>query len=203
MSEHKNIHHLDSKPEKPGSEETKKETKLLAAPKVEVKQPKQVEKLVGIFDEISQKISFIEREISTQTFLIAHGLILFLGLAFLFGFYLVVNDFKLFAKSPSEIVNYQTITKKPTSFNLEINNPEDNFLTFENTILVSGRTLGKAKIIISTNSQDFLAESNSMGDFSKVINLDPGLNEITVNAFDVEGNQRQDSLNVYFSEEAL
>lgn len=128
----------------------------------------------------------------------ALGAVLILTLAFLF----FLNRFL----NPQDQANFfgnGPITSKPISFDLEINNPDDEIVSFDKTILVSGKTASQAVVLISTPSRDTEVDANLLGDFSKEITLDPGLNILYISSFDVQGNSKQIKRTVYYSEEKL
>lgn len=95
-----------------------------------------------------------------------------------------------------------TVTELPTNLTLSLNSPEDDSLVFEKSLLISGKTAPNAVILIS-GSSDFEFEASNSGDFSQNINLSPGLNRLSISAFDKNGTQQTIDKQVYFSEEAL
>lgn len=149
-----------------------------------------------------EKISIFEKTISTQTFVLSNFLLLIIGLLLIFGLYYYVHNGQIFPVNNS-LLNYLPATKKPTSLVLELKSPDDNLLTFNGAITISGSTLPNTNLIISTNNQDFNLESDNKGQFSKIIDLDLGLNEIMVNAFDKEGNIKSEERIIFYSEEKL
>lgn len=180
-----------------------KEMKLLAAPKETKFETPKSEKLDLFFDKFSEKVSFIEKQVSKQTFYLTHLALLVFGLVFCLGMAYVLNDNSFWPKVSNNISSFQTITKAPTSFNLDVNSPEDNFLSFKNTVLISGKTSPTATVVISTNSQDVVTEASNFGNFSQAVNLDPGQNDIAINSFDSQGNTKSKTLSVFYSEETL
>jgi hypothetical protein len=95
------------------------------------------------------------------------------------------------------------VTSKPVSFELQINSPDDETISFDRTILISGKTTPQAVVIISTPSQDQIADANLLGGFSKEISLDPGLNVLYISSFDLQGNSKQIKKTIYYSAEKL
>ncbi|MBI2021651.1 hypothetical protein HYS93_02065 [Candidatus Daviesbacteria bacterium] len=102
-----------------------------------------------------------------------------------------------------DIRKYIPVTKEPLSFNLEINSPDDELVVFDNTILVSGQTAPKALVIISTDKEDISLQVSKKGEFSKVIDLNPGLNKILISSIDSSGKSKSESKTIYYSEEKL
>lgn len=144
-----------------------------------------------------------ETELSFGTFLVSHTFILLAALGVLGWVYYMLYDINLPLGPKSTLETYKPVTSAPISFNLDLNNPEDNSLVFDKTIVVSGETSPNSTVIISVNDTDTAVESNSKGDFSKVLVLISGLNRISVDAFDNQGNTKQVQRLVYFSEEKL
>ncbi|MBI2022569.1 hypothetical protein HYS97_01830 [Candidatus Daviesbacteria bacterium] len=145
--------------------------------------------------------SFIEKEISTQTFIISHTMLFIISLVFLGGLYFILNqDFR-----DSVIKNYQPVTRRPTSINLSLKNPEDEILTHDKNLVITGSTIPMAALIISNLSDDknFGFEADKNGDFTQIIELSPLLNELSVTAFDNDGSSKTETRTVFFSEEEL
>ncbi len=179
----------------------KKETLLLAPPK-KTPQPK---------DETSEKVlakeepssSIWTREISVKTFIVSHLIILIAGLVFLGGLYYILNEGNLPFFNSHNLNNYTPVTSEPISFNLEVTNPEDDLLTFDKNIVISGKTAPEATVIISGNNFDTGSPASQKGDFSEVVTLTTGPNIIKITAFDESGNSKTVLKNVYYSEEKI
>lgn len=139
-----------------------------------------------------------KKVLSKKVSILSLFLILIAGLAFIFYLNNLVN--------PSTAQNWQLnlpVTSNPVTFDLEINNPDDQTISFDKTILVSGQTAPGAVVLISTLSNDTEVDANQAGDFSKEITLDPGLNELYISSFDVEGHSKQVKRTIYYSMEQL
>lgn len=141
----------------------------------------------------------LNKKLSTRTFVLSHITILIAGLGFLAGLYFFLNS----DNKVAEWVRSGPLTSRPTSFSLDLTSPDDNILVFEKNVTISGKTTPKASVIISVNDHDLGFEANILGDFSKVISLEPGLNEISINAFDNLGNSKNVQRTIYYSEEKL
>ena len=148
------------------------------------------------------------REISFKLFLISQFLILILCLLLLGGLYYFLN--KDFAPPTQDLPAgrqdlkfYSPISSRVVSLTLEINQPDDNLLTFEPDLLISGNTLPNLKILITTNSQDLMIESKKDGTFSTVLELTEGVNYIEAHVFDNKGEERVDQRTVYYSKEKI
>lgn len=146
---------------------------------------------------------FWETELSLKTFVVSHFIILLAALIVLGWLYYILYDIKVPFASKSISEDYKPVTSAPSSFNLELNNPEDNSLVFDKSIVMSGKTSPLSTVVISVNDVDTALESNTQGDFSKLLVLTPGLNRLAVDAFDSQGNTKQIQRMVYFSEEKL
>lgn len=137
--------------------------------------------------------------LSPKQFMLSALFILLSGLLFSGGMYYFLNPEK-FVKTISE---YAPVTREPSSFSLDVNTPEDNTLTYERNILISGKSAPKATVIITRLESTVGFEADGKGAFSKVIQLEKGPNPITVTAFDSSGNIKTLNRNIYFTEEKL
>lgn len=140
-----------------------------------------------------------DRELSFKTFLISHLGILILGLIFLGSLYYILY----FDRSPLNLKNYDPVTREPISFDLEISNPEDNSLVFDPNIIISGKTDPKSTVLISNNQKDTGVEADQDGSFTKVITLTPGVNYLSISAFERKGSIKTKKLTVFYSEVSL
>lgn len=137
--------------------------------------------------------------LSTKAFIISHTIILLSALLFFGGLYYILYQDK-FTATP---LNYIPVTKKPVSLFLEVGTPEDEILVYEDNVLVTGRTGPDSPVIISTQTQDTGFQSGRDGQFSKIIELSEGPNDIKITAFDDEGNLKTVIKQVFYSEEEL
>lgn len=177
--------------EKDQKKTASRDQKLLPAPKkiANTKQPAVDEKQNRLFEPISNKNFIISQIIILSTGLILAGLM-----------YLVLQ--RPFAGNP-DIGKYIPVTKEPISFNLEVVEPENNTVVFDDKILVNGTTSPNATIMISTEDSDQGLNANKEGLFSKTIDLNPGLNTIVINTFNDSGENKSEIRSVYYSEEKL
>ncbi len=147
--------------------------------------------------------SIFDITISTKTFVISHLLIFILSAGFLIGVHFYLDsDFPKF--NPK---TYIPVTKPPTSFSLNINNPEDELLSSDKTLTISGSTAPKATIILVnsglTNKTTTGFQANTKGEFTKIINLFDGVNILTISAFDIKGNIKTETRTIYYEKEVL
>ena len=117
----------------------------------------------------------LTRKLSSKAFYLSQSLILIFGLIFLSGLYYILN-------SPQNNSSYTTrgpVTILPKSLRIDLDLPEENLLTFQPSVIVSGNTLPFTQVLITTDSQDLVIESKKDGSFSTVIKLDKGVNNLT------------------------
>lgn len=140
------------------------------------------------------------KKLSTKQFIISQLLILTLGLVVLGVLYYILNiqyqvNDKPFLGGP--------VTTLPKSLRLDLDEPADNSLVFQSSILVSGKTGASKDVLISTETQDQVIQSKSDGNFSSEINLDQGENVVVVVVFDTNGESRLVERTVFYSKEKL
>lgn len=139
-------------------------------------------------------------KLTTKQFVISQLLILIVSLGFLFGLYYIVNiqyqtPYKPFLAGP--------VTTPPKTLRLDLDHPDEDSLTFQNAILVSGRTNPQKEVLIFTDSQNLVVQSKKDGSFSVSLDLDEGENRITAVVFDSTGDLRSSDRTVYYSKEKI
>lgn len=142
----------------------------------------------------------LTRRISSKLFITSHILILILGLIFIFALYYILNiqyqkENKPFLQGP--------VTSIPKSLRLDLDQPADNTLTFQNSVVISGQTLAAKDVLVFSDSKDLIIKSKQDGSFSTVLNLQEGVNFITVAVFDTNGESKSEQRTVYFSKEKI
>lgn len=142
----------------------------------------------------------MNKVLSLKTFFFSSFTILLLGLVFLGGFYFIVNGDQI---NKPILKGYLPVTTKPTSFILEITNPDDELLVFDKSQVISGKTSPRATVIISSGESNMGLQADIKGEFSKVFVLSKGLNEISIAAFNSSGNSKVVSRTIYYSEEKI
>lgn len=95
------------------------------------------------------------------------------------------------------------VTSAPKSLRLDLDQPDDDLLTFSKTIIVSGQTGPNMDILISSQFRDLIVKSSTEGKFSTIFDLEEGVNEISVVVFDATGDTRTAESTVYYSEEKI
>lgn len=106
-------------------------------------------------------------------------------------------------QKPKELFLYGPVTTAPKSLRLDLDQPDEDTLSFSSSIIVSGTTGPKKDVLISTDTNDFVILSKSDGSFSTVLNLDEDINRITVVVFDTTGDSRIAKRTVYYSKEKI
>ena len=106
-------------------------------------------------------------------------------------------------QKPKDLLSNGPVTTLPKSLRLDLDQPDQDTLSFSSSIIVSGTTGPKKDVLISTDTKDFVIQSKVDGSFSTVLNLDEGINRITVAVFDTTGDSRVAERTVYFSKEKI
>jgi hypothetical protein len=188
--------------------EAKEPQKLLTAPNKE--QSKEVlnpqietfDKKVPIVEKPTTKIFDDETPdsyLSSKVVYLVLGIVFILGLIFIGTYkYLLIKDENNLNQSMMT-----PVTKAPLSFTLDVNNPDDESLLFDNNLTVNGKTSPKSNVVVFTDETNQLLEADGNGSFSANLTLKKGLNNINVTAFDKDGNQKIVTRIVYYSEEKL
>ncbi|MBI4035948.1 hypothetical protein HY383_03280 [Candidatus Daviesbacteria bacterium] len=139
-------------------------------------------------------------KLSTKSFIFSHLLILVLGLIFLGSLYYVLN---VAYQPPKNDFLKGPVTSPPKTLRLDLDQPEQDSLSYSSSIIISGKTSPKKEVLVSTDNNDFVIESKIDGSFSTILNLEEGVNNITAVVFDALGDSRSASRTVYYSKEKL
>ena len=126
-----------------------------------------------------------------------------LGLVITFGIWTANKSLKEGA-TQQEIAEEKEseITPTPTQqekLPLTITSPENNALVNQEKLEIVGKTSPKAVVAISYEEGEKIMEADENGNFSVEITLVGGGNEISISAFDTEGNEVNKSLNLVYS----
>lgn len=140
----------------------------------------------------------LTRKLSTKQFIWSQIIILFLGLLFLGWLFYI--DFQY--QKPREYSLNGPVTKEPSSLILELNTPDDNLLSFDSSLLISGKTQGN-EVLITSADLDLATKSRPDGSFSATFTLTEGLNEIKIITFGKKGEQKEIDRTIYYSKEKL
>lgn len=98
---------------------------------------------------------------------------------------------------------YSPLASELNSYSLDISSPENNTVVFNKSITVQGNTLPQSAVIIADRGDHWGTQSDTVGNFTLTISLTPGLNTITIDTFDSNGEDKQETRTIYYSEENL
>lgn len=145
-------------------------------------------------------LSFRNRKLSTKSFILSHVVILIVCLMFLGGLYYILN---VQYQKPKNIFLNGPVTSAPRSLRLDLDQPDQDTLSYSETIIVSGKTEPGNVVLISTETFDSTIKAKPNGSFSTMLSLDEGVNRITAVVFDETGDSRSAERSVYYSKEKL
>src|SRR3972149_10422382 len=91
----------------------------------------------------------LNQKLSAKQFIISHFLILFAGLVFLGGLYYILN---IQYQKPQRPFLNGPVTSLPKSLRLDLDQPDDNSLTFKSSIVVSGKAASLVDVLISKDT---------------------------------------------------
>lgn len=140
------------------------------------------------------------KKLSGKQFILSHIIILIAGLTMITGLYYILN---IRYEQPKNLFLKGPVTTSPKTFRLDLDQPDDDSLTFQSSTVVSGKTAPGVFILISTDAGDLVIKSKPDGGFSTVLDLDEGVNKITAVVFDSSGDFRSAGRTVYFSKEKI
>ena len=84
---------------------------------------------------------------------------------------------------------------------LTIAQPSQDDVVTEDTITFSGITAPNSWVVITTDEDDYIFQSDPSGGFENEIQLSGGINQITTTVFDEGGNSINEILRVVYSSE--
>ncbi len=142
----------------------------------------------------------LQKKLPTKHIYLSLITVFLISLIFLSGLYYMVN---IQYQKPKELFLNGPVTTAPKSLRLDLDQPDNDVLSFSGSIIVSGTTGPAKDVLISTDTNDFVIQSKSDGSFSTVLNLDEGINRITVATFDSTGDSRVAQRTVYYSKEKI
>lgn len=137
--------------------------------------------------------------LSSKTVTISFLIIASVWISLVFTYRYFVNQ--EINKSP--LLSSLPLTTKPVSLILNVSNPQNNILVYTADLLVQGKTITDATVILSLNSEDKVVPVNSKGEFSETIKLEEGLNILKIAAFDALGNTKNESRTIYYATEKI
>lgn len=123
-----------------------------------------------------------------------------LGLAIAFGIWRANQAF-----APKEKIATEMEAPAPqeeiTEGQLVIAQPQTGALVSQDKITVKGSSQPGSTIVILTNSGEVITTAGLSGNFEQEVELSGGANQITVIAYDKDGNQSQKTVTVVYSTE--
>lgn len=142
----------------------------------------------------------LTHKLSTKQFIWSQIIILILGLLFTGGLFYITD---LQYQKPKQYSKSGPVTKEPSSLILELNTPDDNLLSFDSSLLISGKTQKNTEVLITSADLDLVTKSKSDGSFSVTFPLTEGLNEIKIITFGKKGEQKEIDRTIYYSKEKI
>jgi hypothetical protein len=125
-----------------------------------------------------------------------------LGLLITFGIWTANKALKTQSEAPTEETKTETVvepTPTPTGFTLTILSPEDDALIDTSKTELKGSSVAQAVIVIVAEKEEKIIEADENGSFATEVSLIRGINEITITAFNQEGEKTSQTLNVVYS----
>ena len=124
-----------------------------------------------------------------------------LGLLITFGVWTANRAIKKAAPQKEAPVETKTPTPTPPKpeLSLMVLSPEENSISDQEEIEVSGKTGPGATIVILYQEGEKILEADEEGNFKTTITLLGGSNEIEISAYDTEGNETSKTLTVVYS----
>ncbi len=115
-----------------------------------------------------------------------------LGLMITFGIYQNSENNKTGQNSNTDqLINNPTSTESATIQDpqLVINSPEEELLSKEEDLIVSGSANPNNFVVILVNNVESISNTDESGNFSVKVKLNPGGNLIEINSVDEDGKQ--------------
>lgn len=123
-----------------------------------------------------------------------------LGLVITFGIWKANKALR--REAPEEIPVVEEVVPEPTptpAFTLEIISPEDEGISAEDKITITGKTGPGSVVAVAYEKGEEIVEADSAGNFEVEVDLVSGINEIEITAFSLEGDEASASLNIVYS----
>ncbi|MBI3384714.1 hypothetical protein HY030_00800 [Candidatus Gottesmanbacteria bacterium] len=141
-------------------------------------------------------------EKTTMETVIALVLGVILGVLAASSFWFLKNHKFTLSLPTNKVINIKTTTTptplKEKLFSLEISSPSDLSIVNTATPNLSGKSSPNTLIIISLTNGDEVLRTDAEGNFQKLINLNEGLNYISVTAISAIGQTEQVNLAVVY-----
>lgn len=144
---------------------------------------------------MAQPASFSMRKEVLIAIIIGFGL----GLVITFGIWTANQALKKPTAEKAPLTQEKTTPASTTELSLSLSSPENNSISSEETIEVSGKTNPRVVVVILYPEGEKILEADENGSFSTEISLTGGENEISISAYDKEGNEIKKNLTVVYS----
>lgn len=124
-----------------------------------------------------------------------------LGLVITFGIWMANKSLKESAPEKTAPLTQETPTSQPEKIELSLilDSPQDGLVYDQSTIQVEGVSAPKVVVVILYPEGEKILEADEQGKFETEIELDSGINEIKISAYDQNGNQVEKTLTVVYS----
>ncbi|MFZ2153085.1 MAG: hypothetical protein WAV41_03435 [Microgenomates group bacterium] len=102
--------------------------------------------------------------------------------------------------SPSPTIKVSPTTElTTTSTSLTVTNPLDETIVSNSLIELKGQTVPSSLVFINSSQKSYQIRTDEKGWFSQELELDSGLNNIQIDAFDPSDNQTSATIQVTYS----
>lgn len=146
-------------------------------------------------------MSILTQRLSAKAFIISQLIILLLGVIFLVAVYYILNI--QHQSTAGSTLSQGPVTTRPSLLFLDITSPEDNLLTFQPQVLISGKTAPNLTVLINLTDKNQVIESTSDGTFSTLSNLNEGPNKISILVFSQSGEEKKATRTIFYSREKI
>jgi hypothetical protein len=109
------------------------------------------------------------------------------------------NNTSLTQENENQPIVSETSPNNEEKVSLTITSPENNSLLDQEDIEITGQTSPLANLVILFEDGEEIIQADQQGEFKTEITLNGGANEITITAFDQDGNEASKVLNLVYS----
>lgn len=126
-----------------------------------------------------------------------------IGLAIAFGVWRANKVFTPRKAGTGEAIPTTTPPKQEEiqTSQLVVTSPENNSVVSTNKVVIEGTAPPEAAVVITTNAAEVIVQAEKDGQFRQEIELEGGVNEVKVTAYDNDGNKSEQILMVVYSTE--
>ena len=126
---------------------------------------------------------------------IAAGIIF--GLVIGFGVYRINSSLR--SKNNSASASPTPRPETPSELKITLDKPENEDVVTSNSVNVSGITKSLAWVIVTGENGDFITQADAKGIFNQDVDLNAGVNQIKITAFDKNGEQSDARVIIVYS----